>query len=66
MADDFWIVQDANGGIWRYEPETDNRTQILSFNSGKFTDFAISPLNNYIITTGFDGCVRAWDYGTKR
>ena len=20
MAEDFWIVQDAMGGIWRYEP----------------------------------------------
>ena len=66
MAEDFWIVQDAKGALWRYEPETDNRSEILTFNSGKFNDFALSPLNNCLITTGFDGYVRLWDYGSKK
>ena len=66
MCDDFWIVQDALGKLWKYDIQTDNRTLIMKFNSGKFNDFALSPLNNCLITVGFDGYVRLWDYGSKR
>jgi WD40 repeat protein len=38
----------------------------LTFNAGKFTDLAASPLNNCLVTTGFDGCVRLWDYGNRK
>jgi WD40 repeat protein len=54
------------GRTWRYEEETDNRVEILRYNSGKFTDFALSPLNNCMVTTGQDGIVRLWDYGSQR
>ncbi|MFM7854532.1 MAG: WD40 repeat domain-containing protein, partial [Flammeovirgaceae bacterium] len=39
---------------------------MLTFNSGKFTDFAISPLNNCIVSTSHDGSVRLWDYGNRK
>ena len=47
MAEDFWIVQDAKGKVWKYEVATDNRTEILSFNSGKFTDFATNKVSTF-------------------
>lgn len=59
-------MQDALGALWKYFPENDKRELILTFNSGKFTDFAVSPLNNCLITTGHDGCVRLWDYGNRK
>jgi len=52
--------------LWKYFPENDKRELILTFNSGKFTDYAVSPLNNCLITTGYDGCVRLWDYGNRK
>lgn len=59
-------MQDALGSIWKYHPENDKRESLITFNAGKFTDFAISPLNNCLITTGFDGYLRLWDYGNKK
>jgi WD40 repeat protein len=38
----------------------------LKYNSGKFTDFALSPINNSVVSTGEDGIVRLWDYGSQR
>jgi WD40 repeat protein len=42
------------------------RVELMRYNSGKFTDFALSPLNNCLVTTGQDGIVRLWDYGNQR
>jgi WD40 repeat protein len=63
---DYWLVQDGLGALWKYYPESDKRDLIFTFNAGKFTDLAVSPLNNCLVTTGFDGCVRLWDYGNKK
>lgn len=66
MSDDHWVLQDALGRTWKYEEGTDTRTEILRYNSGKFTDFALSPLNNCLVSTGQDGIVRLWDYGSQK
>jgi WD40 repeat protein len=54
------------GALWKYHPETDKRDLILTFNSGKFNDFAVSPLNNCLVSAGFDGSIRLWDYGNRK
>lgn len=66
MHDDFWIVQDALGVLYKYSLESDKREEILTFNAGRFNDFALSPLNNSCVTVGYDGFVRLWDYGNRR
>lgn len=66
IGDDHWIVQDAKGCTWKYELDGDKKTELIKYNSGKFTDFALSPLNNCLLTTGQDGHVRLWDYGSQR
>ena len=66
MEEECWIVQDAHGALWKYEPETDKRQLILEFNSGKYHDFAVSPLNNCIVSSGYDGCIRLLDYGNRK
>lgn len=54
------------GALWKYHPDTDKRDLILTFNSGKFNDFAVSPLNNCLVSAGFDGAIRLWDYGNRK
>lgn len=66
MGDTFWIVQDALGTLYKYYDSDAKKEVIMNFNSGKFNDFATSPLNNSVVTTGSDGFVRLWDYGNKR
>lgn len=66
IESDYWIVQDALGALWKYHPETDKRDLILTFNSGKFNDFAVSPLNNCLVSAGYDGAIRLWDYGNRK
>ncbi len=59
-------MQDALGSLWKYQLDGDKRELIYSFNSGKFNDFAISPLNNCLVSAGYDGAIRLWDYGNRR
>lgn len=66
VGSDFWLVQDALGTLFRFYPEQDTREPILHFNSGRFTDMALSPLNNCCVTTGSDGKVRLFDYPNTR
>ena len=66
VHEDYWVVQDAHGALWKYEEETDKRELILEFNSGKYLDFAVSPLNNCAVSSGFDGCIRLLDYGNRK
>lgn len=66
IEDDYWIVQDAHGALWKYTPADDKRELILHFNSGKINDFAVSPLNNCVVTAGQDGCLRLLDYGNRK
>lgn len=66
MSEEFWIVQDALGRTWKYQLSDGTQTEILRYNSGRFTDFALSPLNNCLVSTGNDGVVRLWDYGTQK
>ena len=63
---EYWLVQDALGALWKYNPETDQRDQLLTFNSGRINDFATSPLNNCLVTSGQDGALRLWDYGNRK
>ena len=59
-------MQDALGVLYKYNNNDGKKEEILNFNAGKLNDFAISPLNNSIVTAGYDGFVRLWDYGNKR
>ena len=59
-------MQDAHGSLWKYEPEEEKKEVILEFNSGKYCDFAVSPLNNCIVSSGQDGCIRLLDYGNRK
>lgn len=38
----------------------------MEFNSGKYHDFAVSPLNNAIVSAGYDGTIRLLDYGNRK
>ena len=39
---DFWLIHDANGKLWKYEPKTADKTLVLKTNSGKLLDMAFS------------------------
>jgi len=66
FGDGFWLIHDANGKIFRYEPATAEKSIVLKTNSGKLVDMAICKYNDAACTIGQDGCVRLWDYINKQ
>jgi WD40 repeat protein len=67
----FWIVQDANGALWRvsdYRSLEDERSgksfvhNLYSFHAGPITGAVTSPYDHHVVTAGMDGTVRLYDY----
>lgn len=61
----FWLIHDANGKVFKYEPATAEKTIILKTNSGKLVDMAMSKSDDAAVTIGQDGAVRLWDFVNK-
>lgn len=63
---DHWLVQDADGGVYRVVLETGECKCLFSFHSGGITGLDVCPFNHAAATCGLDGTVRLWDYVEKR
>jgi WD40 repeat protein len=69
----FWIVQDANGALWRVSDYRANDEQsgksfvhmLYSFHAGSISGAATSPYDHHVVTAGIDGTVRLYDYQHK-
>ncbi|KAL0481967.1 flagella-associated protein 44 [Acrasis kona] len=70
----FWIIQDANGAIWRVtdyraiEKDISEKSfihKLYEFHAGTITGAATSPFDHFVVTCGMDGTVRLFDYFKK-
>jgi WD40 repeat protein len=61
-GNDFWLLQDARGRLWKLMIEDDEYHEIIHYHSGKIMDLAVSTQTNAAITVGVDGSVKLWDY----
>ncbi len=56
------LVQDGGGGLWKFFPETEEVTKVVSGHAGKVVGLDTSPVDHFVATAGDDGTVRCWDY----
>lgn len=61
-GDEFWLVQDFKGRLWKLNFETLESELVLDFHSGRINDMAISDCGNMCTTVGEDGNIKFWDY----
>ena len=61
-GDGHWVVQDAQGAIYKVDETTDRVTTILEFHAGAINALNASPIDHFAASTGEDGTVRLWDY----
>ena len=66
LADKTWIIQDANGKIYRMAHDSDIYTTVVEFTQGAINDIAISPTHNYALTVAENGMIKVWDYVRKQ
>jgi WD40 repeat protein len=57
-----WLISDQKGRLWRVNPEDFSAKIIFEYQSGEFTDMAMSDAYNMAVTCGEDGMVKVWDY----
>ena len=62
---DHWLVQDAEGSVYKVVLETGAAQTLFSFHSGGIAALDVSPFNHCCATAGSDGSVRLWDYVEK-
>ena len=63
---DHWLVQDAEGSVYKVVLESGAVQTLFSFHSGGITSLDVSPFNHCCATAGADGSVRLWDYVDKK
>jgi hypothetical protein len=56
------LVQDGSGGLWKFFPETEEVTKVVTGHAGKVVGLDTSPVDHFVATAGDDGSVRCWDY----
>ena len=61
-GDGHWVVQDAQGAIYKVDETTDRVTTVLEFHAGAINALNASPIDHFAASTGEDGTVRLWDY----
>jgi len=61
-GENFWLVQDFKGRLWKMNFETLKSEIVLDFHSGRINDMAISDCGNMCCTVGQDGNIKFWDY----
>lgn len=66
IYNDFWMVHDGNGALFKYFQEENRQQRILGFNSGKISGICIAKKENACATIGFDGTIRLWDFIKKK
>lgn len=65
-CDDFWLLQDANGFLWKLDCESQRSEQIKEFQSGSINEMALSDAYNLALTIGDDGTCRLQDFVRKK
>lgn len=60
--ENFWLIGDSGGRVWRVDWETGKKEIVYRNNSGAYLDLATSPQLNAAITVGEDGAITLWDY----
>lgn len=65
-SNDFWLIYDANGKIWKLKLPSFEQELVLDTNAGKMMDLCLSNQVNAAVTIGEDGAVRLWDYVNKK
>lgn len=61
-GDNFWLIQDFKGRLWRLDFDTLQSQIVLDFHSGRINDMAISDCGNMCVSVGQDGNIKFWDY----
>lgn len=61
-GDEFWLVQDFKGRLWKLKFDSLESELVLDFHSGRINDMAISDCGNMCTTVGEDGNIKFWDY----
>ena len=61
-GENFWLVQDFKGRLWKLDFQTLKSEIVLDFHSGRINDMAISDCGNMCVTCGQDGNIKFWDY----
>ena len=65
-ADGTWFVEDANGGMYDVDAESEKVENVWNFHSGKIVGVDSSHVDHYAVTAGLDGSVKCWDYVNKK
>lgn len=61
-----YIIQDENGHIFRLDLDKKTKEEIFSYHAGKIVATDTSPLMHSFATLGDDGCMRVYEYNSKR
>ena len=61
-GDNFWLIQDFKGRLWKLDFDTLKSEIVLDFHSGRINDMAVSDCGNMCATVGQDGNIKFWDY----
>jgi len=63
---EFWILCDAKGKLFKLNTKDFAIQLIHQTNSGKFSGISASETMNAAVSIGEDSCVRLWDFANKR
>jgi WD40 repeat protein len=61
-----WLVQCANGGLYKVPFHGEDSTKLLSFHAGPVVGIVTSPRAPLAVTAGEDGTIRLYDYLQRR
>jgi len=61
-SNNFWLVYDTHGVVWRLTLPTFEQQAVMETNAGKMMDLCLSNHVNAAVSVGEDGAVRLWDY----
>ena len=64
-GDGHWLVQDAQGSLYKLGAETKEARPLLGFHAGAVYGVDTCPTSHSAVTCGQDGSVRLWDYVGK-
>jgi WD40 repeat protein len=64
-GDGHWLVQDAQGSLYKLAAETKEVRPLLGFHAGAVYGVDTCPTSHSAVTCGQDGSVRLWDYVGK-
>jgi hypothetical protein len=61
-----YIIQDENGHIFHLDLDKKTTEEIFSYHAGSIVSTDTSPLMHTVATLGEDGCLRIYEYNSKK